>query len=125
MRESLLRILIFLGIVGLLVFVVQSLARWQNQSKIAGESISLPIIPVKEKLEEFGEDVLGKAVSILPGAPDLGVNQETEPIEEPMENVQKYTEALIEALKKLPEDQLEATKKQIRKEFCEGVLGEE
>lgn len=127
MRERLIRIFL-LGLAALLIIVLaKGLADWQTQQKVAGESISLPRLPIKEKIEDFGEKVLGKAIKVLPGAPDLEVNQEdqeTEPIEEPVSNVQQQTEALIEAIKKLPQDQLEATKKQLYKEFCEGALKE-
>lgn len=126
MRERLIRILI-IGFVALLtVIFTKSLADWRNQSKVVGESIDIQ--PVSEKLEKVGEDVLGKAVSLLPGAPQLEekgqTKQETEPIEQPVKNVQQQTELLIEAIKKLPEDQIEAIKKQIYKEVCEGVLKE-
>lgn len=101
-------------------------------------SLALPYFPIGESLENFGEKVLGKAVKILPGAPDLGEtvqekeegqvageSDEAEPIKEPAENVQKQTEILIETIKELPQDQLEAIKKQIYKEMCEGLLKEE
>jgi len=128
MRERLTRIFL-LGLAALLIIALaKGLADWQAQSKVAGESVSLPQVSVKEKLEDLGEDILGKAVKFLPGAPDLEVDQvsqETEPIEEPVKNVQQQTQTLIEAIKKLPEDQLEAIKKQIQKEFCEGALNGE
>jgi len=125
MRERLTRIFL-LGLAALLIIAfAKGLADWQAQSKVAGESVSLPQASIKEKIEDLGEKVLGKAIRVLPGAPDLGVDQETEPIEEPVKNVQQQTQTLIEAIKKLPEDQLEAIKKQIQKEFCEGALNEE
>lgn len=125
MRERLTRIFL-LGLAALLIIAfAKGLADWQAQSKVAGESTSLPQLSIKEKVEELGGDILGKAVKFLPGAPDLGVSQETEPIEEPVENIHQQTETLIEAIKKLPQDQLKATKKQIQKEFCEGALNGE
>lgn len=127
MRERLTRIFL-LGLAAFLIIALaKGLADWQGQQRVAGESVSLPQVSVKEKLEDLGEDILGKTVEFLPGAPDLGVDQadqETEPIEEPVENVQQQTQALIEAIKKLPEDQIEAIKKQIYEEFCEGALKE-
>jgi len=127
MRDRLTRIFL-LGLAAFLIIALaKGLADWQGQQRVAGESVSLPQVSVKEKLEDLGEDILGKTVEFLPGAPDLGVDQadqETEPIEEPVENVQQQTQALIEAIKKLPEDQIEAIKKQIYEEFCEGALKE-
>jgi len=128
MKERLTRILL-LGLAALLIIaLVKGLVDWQNQSKVVGESISMPQLPIKEKIEDLGEEILGETIKILPGAPDLEISQsdqETEPIEQPIENVQQQTEALIEAIKKLPQDQLKATKKQIYEEFCEGALHEE
>lgn len=128
MRERLTRIF-FLGLAALLIIALaKGLADWQNQQKVAGESVGLRQLSIKEKIEDLGEKVLGKAIMVLPGAPKWEetsqVSQETEPIEEPVENIHRQTEALIEAIKKLPQNQLEATKEQIRKEFCEGVLQE-
>lgn len=132
MKERLIRILIVGLIILVMMMVVKGLSDWNRQAKVAGEMIDLPQVPVKEKLEDLGEKVLGEAVKVLPGAPKLEevdqTNQETEstePIEEPIGDIQKQTEALIEAIKKLPQNQLEATKKQIRKEFCEEILIEE
>ena len=94
--------------------------------KIAGSPerkvISLPAIPVEQTLESLGEDVLGGVAENLPGVLGIKkkVNQgETEPIEKPVENVQNQTQQLLESIKKLPQDQLEAIKKQLFKEFCE------
>jgi len=132
MRERLIRVLL-LGVVILVIAIVaKALASGQ------GGVTTLPNLPIGEKIEELGEKVLGKAVQILPGAPDLGETvqekeegqvageaDEAEPIKEPAENVQKQTEILIEAIKELPQDQIEAIKKQIYKEMCEGLLKEE
>lgn len=129
MKERLTRIF-FLGIAALLIIALaKGLADWQAQSKVTGESTGLPQVSIKEKVEDFGEKVLGRAIKALPGAPELPteedeVVQETEPIEEPVKNVQEQTQTLIEAIKKLPEDQLEAIKKQLYQEICEGVLKE-
>ncbi len=130
MKERLIRIFIIILIALGVVVLVKSLVDWQGQS--AGEATGLPQLSIKEKVENLGEQVLGKAVMFLPGAPDLAIEehqeetaQEPEPIEKPVKDIEDLTEALIKALKALPQDQLEATKKQIRKEFCEGILSEE
>lgn len=135
MRERLIRILIIIMAALVIVAVAKALADWRNQQKIAGESVSLPQVSVKEKLEDLGEDILGKVIEVLPGEPkietvdqvdqDSQVNQEdqeTEPIEEPVKNVEKQTEILIQTIKELPQDQIEAIKKQIYKEICEPLL---
>ena len=137
MRERLTRIFIIVIVALVIISLAKAVADWQNQSKVAGESTSLPQLPIKEKIEDLGEKILGKTIKVLPGAPKLEevdqVNQdnqvnreaqETEPIEEPVKNVQQQTQVLIEAIKKLPEDQVEAIKKQLYKEFCEVLLEE-
>lgn len=128
MKERLTRVFL-LGLAALVIIALASaVANWQTQQKVAGESTGLPQLPIKEKIENLGEEVLGRAIKALPGAPEITteeeVVQETEPIEEPVKNVQEQTQTLIEAIKKLPEDQVEAIKKQLYKEFCEGILQE-
>lgn len=91
-------------------------------------------LPIKEKMESWGENILGSAVKLLPGAPDWGeikseqvnqVNQETEPIKQPTENIQKQTELLFEMIKELPQEQLGAVKKQLCQDFCQRLSEEE
>lgn len=117
----------------LLILGLAKLYADQRQKKPG--AVSLPKIPVREKLEDLGEKILGTTLEKLPKAPALEEiesknqadqkdqkdqeNQETEPIREPMENIQNQTRVLIESIKKLPEDQIEAIKEQIYKEFCE------
>lgn len=136
MRERLTRIFIIVIAALIVISLAKAVADWQSRARVEGESISFPPAPVKEKLENLGENILGKAVNVLPGALDLGVNQvdqdnqvnqenqETEPIEEPVKNVEKQTEILIQTIKELPQDQIEAIKKQIYKEICEPLLEE-
>lgn len=127
MRERLVRFLI----IGLAAFLILSLARvvagWQAQPKTADKSASFSQTPVKEKLEEWSGNVLGKAADLLPGVSerDEADQENQEPIEKPVQDVQQQVDSLIEAIKKLPQDQLEATKKQIYKEFCKEVSDEE
>lgn len=108
-RDRLVRLLLVaLGIVLVLVLVKASFR-----------------LPLKEKIEVFGERVLGAAVKKLPKAPDLGeigggvMDQNEEPIEKPIKNIQNLAEELIESIKKLPQDQIEAVKKQIYKKLSE------
>ncbi|MCJ7792799.1 MAG: hypothetical protein MUP45_02380 [Candidatus Marinimicrobia bacterium] len=121
---------VFLVVIVALVAVglVKVLVGMMGETKISSGTANLAEMPVKEKLEEVGGEILGKAVSLLPGVPGETETKEetqaTEPIEEPAQNVQNQTQILIEAIKKLPEDQLEAIKKQLYQEICEGVLKE-
>ena len=96
--------------------------------------------PVGEKIENIGENILGTAVKILPNPPvfedvkdetadgkvlNADDKEDTEPIEEPVKNIEKQTEVIIEQIKNLPKDQVDAIKKQIYKEMCEVLEGEE
>lgn len=103
-------------IAGATVGGVKLIADRQHQ---AGAQFNL-LEPVKKIIEGAGEKVLGEAVKRLPQAPDLdeAVEKEIEPIQEPMDNIQKQTDQLIEDIKSLPQDQLEAVKKQLFKELC-------
>ena len=76
------------------------------------------------------EKVLGAASQILrrkgrEPKKQTPASPEEEPITEPVEKIEKQTQTLIESIKKLPEDQVKAIKKQIYKEFCESLLDEE
>lgn len=133
-RDRLIRFFIIILVVALVAGVVQNLATKQQ------EASSFSIQPVKKKVEDFGEQILGEAVKRLPKAPDLSEvgqkdseskpeeneqsTQGGKPISQPVQNVQNQTQVLIESIKKLPQDQIEAIKKQIYKEFCEKLLGE-
>ena len=89
--------------------------------------------PIKEKLEEAGENILGEAIKNLPKAPDLDEviedgdaesdGEQVEPIEKPVKNVQDQTQELIEMIKDLPQDQIEAIKEQVYKEICSEHTG--
>ena len=52
----------------------------------------------------------------------MGTTVSNEPIMEPAQNIQEQTQALIESIKRLPEDQIEAIRKQVYKEVCDGLL---
>lgn len=83
--------------------------------------------PIKEKLEQAGEAILGEAVKNLPKVPglneavegsDVEGDEGVEPIERPVKNVQDQTQELIETIKDLPQDQIDAIKNQFYKEVC-------
>lgn len=94
-KQRLIRVSLLLGAAAI---VLTGAKKITSQNK----SISLPQIPI----EKIGEAVLGSAAHSLP-------------INQPVENVQSQTQQLLESIKKLPADQLEAIKKQLLKEFCE------
>lgn len=139
MKERITRLAIIVLVVFLVVGAAKAFSDWQGKQATSGQSISSPI---KKKIEGLGEEILGKAVEVLPGAPDLEevisenqtgqvqgeqdeVVSSSEPIQEPVQNIQKQTEVLVETIKELPQGQIEAIKKQIYKDFCEKLIQEE
>lgn len=129
-RERLIRfLLVGLGAV-LILGGAKAFADWRGKQSLGGEKLSLPKLST-ERLQS--EDVLGTAKQRILGRKEKvdqedQVNresQDSEPIAEPAEKIEKQTETLIETIKQLPQDQVEAIKKQIYKEFCEQLLVEE
>lgn len=130
-KKRLTRFLFLCLVVFLLVVLVKFLAN-EGTGQSAGGKIRQPIL--KETIEDFGETVLGVAVRYLPNAPDLEeidksqlkkIDPEAEPIKEPTENIRQQTESLLESIKALPQDQIEAIKRQIYKDFCQNLIREE
>lgn len=126
-RQRLTRLFIIALVAALVVGVAKDLMAKQE------ETFRFSIQPVKKKIEDFGEQILGAAVKKLPKAPDLEKigeeeetenNQEVEPIEEPAQNIQNLVDQLIESVKNLPRDQIEAIKKQIYKKLREELSEE-
>jgi hypothetical protein len=127
--------LIRLVMIAAAAFLVFSfLKTWQENQPDKKRLFSSLGLPIRQKLENLGEDVLGAAVKHLPQAPALEELEEarkveekpkTEPIKEPTQRIQRQTEVLLEMIKRLPQDQVQAIKKQIYKEFCQSLLEEE
>lgn len=124
-KERLKRIAIIICVGGLTFLGATAFIRWQEAKKVAGESIKLPTESVTEKIEELGEQVLGKAVDILPG--DEKIKEKEKIVEKETETtkiLETQTKEIIEILKRVPEEQLKQIRKQIFKDFCEEVMGE-
>ena len=118
---------------GLLVGVIAVLVGGAKFVLAQGKkSTGSPFKPMVGAVENLGEKVLGAAVKQLPRAPNLdevkvsgedkNATVSNEPIMEPAQNIQEQTQALIESIKRLPEDQIEAIRKQVYKEVCDGLL---
>lgn len=142
MVQRLIRFFLVIGVGFLVIFAAKTYSSRQTPP------ISLPKLKVIKNLEQLGDKVLGDIEEKLPGAPGLNdlneepelqtsVSQEnsedpnasqesssSEPINQPVENLEKQTEDLVESIKKLPEDQIEAIKKQFFKEFCQEFCSE-
>ncbi|MBM3205307.1 hypothetical protein FJZ41_00445 [Candidatus Shapirobacteria bacterium] len=137
-KDRLKRILIVLFIVIFLLLGAKVFTDWQNKKKVAGESTGLPELNLGQKIGDLGDQVLGKAVEILPGGEALKekvMNKQQSAVEsqplsettdegEKVEKVEIKTQEIIEIIKELPADQLENIKKQIFKDFCQNILKE-
>jgi hypothetical protein len=144
MKERLVRLLLITAVALLTLVSAKGLVGWQARQQAEGKSIALP----NWSFEEIGRNVLGSVSQVLrpqetpletkteeeSGGEENGQvwgseneigKEETEPIAEPAKKIQRQTDDLIESLKKLPEDQLKAIKRQLYKEFCEEILKEE
>ena len=126
------RLLILLLVAVLFFFVGKVFANWLAKNKVAGASIILPTQQIGEKISDFGEQVLGKAVEILPVSRELKQKIVATPTpvsseiktEEKVVKVETKTQEIIEIIKELPAQELENIKKQIFKDFCQKVLEE-
>jgi len=134
-KERLVRLLVVTA-VALATFGAVSLII--KQGKKANSQVTL-FDPIKKKVEQTAEKILGEAVEHLPKAPDLKKaagetgqtsqdkenEEEVEPIQQPVNNIEKQTEKLIEIIKELPQDQIEAIRKQLWKDLCEELKCDE
>ncbi len=134
MGEDRLKRIFIVVLVALLVLVgVKVFADWQEKKKAQGEAFSLPTAEIGEKISNVGEQVLGKAIEVLPGGLELKekIESQVESLSETSddganaeEKVENKTQEIIEIIKQLPAEQLEAVKKQIFKDFCQEILEE-
>jgi len=133
-RERLKRVAIIVVVGGLTFLCVEAFGRWRETKRVAGVSVGLPTEEITQKIEDFGEKVLGRAVEILPGGDKIKEIKEEEKenktgkIEvqpgEATKILENQTKEIIEILKQLPEEQLKQIKKQIFKDFCQEIMGE-
>jgi len=125
------RIVIIGGVMVLVLLLGQVFLGWQSKSKQSGVEVSFPSQKISQGVESLGGQILGAVLKVLPGMPGLeeieikSESQEAEPIVEPVSNVREQTELLLEAVKDLPQDQIEAVKKQVYQDFCLGLIEEE
>lgn len=122
--------LIIIG-VAVVLLAAKGFSDWQTAKTVKGESVRLPTQLVVDKLEEVGQDVLGRAVEILPGSKELKekiVEKETEKTQtaqtEATKIIETQTKEIIEIIKQLPQEQVNQIKKQVFKDFCQEVLKE-
>lgn len=122
--ERLVRLVLAGVVILALVGGVKALADWRAKNPSEGKPLDLPELSLDElpTREVLGE-ILEEKIQISREG-QVEQEEEPEPVTEPVENIQVETQTLIESIKKLPEDQIEAIKKQIFKEFCEDYCQE-
>lgn len=124
-KDRLKRLLIVLLMAGFLVLGGKVFADWQAKKKALGENVSLSTGEIGEKISDFGENILGKAVEVLPGGNTLKQKIITEKVEIPAEQdlaSPGKTQEIIEIIKQLPVTEFENIKKQVFKDFCQKVM---
>ena len=114
-----------------IIGAIGSIAKsWLDTRKVKAEG-KVALFSTKEigeKISNFGQDVLGKAVEAIPGNEGLKerlIKVETRvPVEgtKEVEKIEIQSQEVIEIIKELPQEQAEKIKKQIFKEFCQNVL---
>lgn len=134
-KDRLKRLLIVLLIAGFLLIGGKVFADWQTKKKASGQDSSFSVGKIGEKISDLGENVLGKAVEVLPVNKELKekvVSVESLPSDNnssdqnitQTEKVEIKTQEIIEIIKELPAEQLENIKKQVFKDFCQSILEE-
>jgi len=136
-KDRLKRILIILLVAILVAGGVKVFADWQKKQKDKGQILSLPTQQIGEKIADLGEQVLGKAIEIVPGGsglkeklkakttPTPTTSQTTPETVVQTERVETKTQEIIEMIKELSAAELENIKKQFFKDFCQEILKEE
>ena len=133
-KERFKRIVVIIMVGGLVFWGIETFVKWRETKRVAGASVSLPTEEITQKIEDFGEKVLGRVVEILPGGDKVKEIKEeekenkTDKIEiqagQATKILENQTKEIIEVLKQLPEEQLKQIKKQIFKDFCQEIMGE-
>ena len=128
------RIGVILLLAALFAVGAKAFADYQNKQKSAGKDVPSLTNQVGEKISDFGQEVLGNAVEIIPGAGGLKEKliiekqvsvENAQGEEKQVERIEIQTQEIINVIKELPADQVEKVKKQIFKDFCQEVLEEE
>lgn len=114
------------------MFAGRVFLKWKEEKQVAGEQIKVPTEIITDKIEDVGQEILGKTIEILPGSEQLKKELQTESqkiseksvSESTTITIEKQTQEIIEILKQLPQEQLKQVKKQIFQDFCQQMLGE-
>jgi len=113
---------------------VKAFVDYQNKQKAAGKDVPSLTDQIGEKISDFGQEVLGNAIEVIPGAGGLKeklIIEKQVPVEnaqgeeKQVERIEIQTQEIINVIKELPADQVDKVKKQIFKDFCQEILEEE
>ena len=128
------RIGVILLLAALFAVGAKAFADYQNKQKAAGKNVTLPTDQIKEKISDFGQQILGNAIEVIPGAGGLKEKliiekqvsvENAQGEEKQVERIEIQTQEIINVIKELPADQVDKVKKQIFKDFCQEILEEE
>ena len=128
------RIGVILLLAALFAVGVKAFVDYQNKQKAAGKDVPSLTDQIGEKISDFGQEVLGNAIEVIPGAGGLKeklIIEKQVPVEnaqgeeKQVERIEIQTQEIINVIKELPADQVDKVKKQIFKDFCQEILEEE
>lgn len=127
------RIGVILLLAALVAVGARVFADYQSKQKAAGKNVTLPTDQIGKKISDFGQEVLGNAVEVIPGAGGLKEKiiikeqvsvENSQGQDQQVERIEIQTQEIINVIKELPADQVDKIKKQIFKDFCQEVLEE-
>ena len=128
------RIGVILLLAALFAVGAKAFADYQNKQKAAGKDVPPLTDQIGKKISDFGQEVLGNAVEVIPGAGGLKEKliiekqvsvENAQGEEKQVERIEIQTQEIINVIKELPADQVDKVKKQIFKDFCQEILEEE
>jgi hypothetical protein len=135
-KERLKRIIVLLLVAVFFFFAGKVFANWFNKKKAVSASLGLSTQQIENKISDLGEQVLGKAIGVIPGGNNLkeklmptltptplSSQTVTETTTQTIE-VETKTQEIIQIIKELPAAELDNIKKQVFKDFCQKVMGE-
>ena len=128
------RIGVILLLAALFAVGAKAFADYQNKQKAAGKDVPPLTDQIGKKISDFGQEVLGNAVEVIPGAGGLKEKliiekqvsvENAQGEEKQVERIEIQTQEIINVIKELPAEQVDKVKKQIFKDFCQEILEEE
>ncbi|MCX6726032.1 MAG: hypothetical protein NT052_01810 [Candidatus Shapirobacteria bacterium] len=134
-KERFKRLVIIFLVIVFLFFAGNIFTNWLNKKKTDGVIINLPIEQFGNKISDFGGQVLGRTVTVIPGANNLKEKLSTNvsgiwPSQTDLQTIVKNTgietktEGVIQTIKISLIDQIDKIKEQVFKNLYKRILGE-